>query len=65
MPVKSLKFRSSVKYIGTIMTDNKFNGFPIINGENQCIGIINRYSLLIILRNIDRIKGLKTIKEPQ
>jgi hypothetical protein len=64
MPIKSLKFRSSVRAISAIISENAFNGFPIINSDNQCIGIINRYSLLIILRNINRIKGLKSLKEP-
>jgi predicted transcriptional regulator len=62
LPVKTLKFRSSVRAINTMLTENKFNGFPIVNGENQCIGVINRYSLLVILRNIERIKGIEDKK---
>ena len=49
MPAKTLKFRSSVRVIYSMLIDNKFSGFPIVNAENQCIGIINRYSLLVIL----------------
>ena len=56
---KTLKFRASIRTINTVLTENKFGGFPIVNGENQCIGIINRYALLIILRNIERIKGIE------
>ena len=58
MPAKTLRFRSSIVSINKILTENKFSGFPIVNSENQCIGIINRYALLVILKNIERIKGV-------
>ena len=58
MPPKTLKFKSSVAAINKILTENKFCGFPIVNNDNQCIGILNRYALLVILQNIERIKGV-------
>ena len=58
MPAKTLRFRSSIVSINKILTENKFSGFPIVNSENQCIGIINRYALLVIIKNIERIKGV-------
>jgi chloride channel 7 len=34
MPPKTLKFRSSVNSIHKVLTENSFDGFPIINSEN-------------------------------
>ena len=58
MPVKTLKFRSSIKDLNNILCENKFNGFPIVNNDNQCIGLINRHALLVIIKNLEKIKSI-------
>ena len=49
----------------SLLIENKFDGFPILNPENQVIGLINRYSILIVLRHIEKIKSIRISNEPQ
>lgn len=62
-PVKALDYKSSVSDMHSFLIENKFDGFPILNPENQVIGLINRYSILIILRHIEKIKSFRIANE--
>lgn len=58
MPVVTLKYKSSARAIHSMLSDQKFDGFPIVNNTGSCIGLISRHSLMVILKNIDRVQGL-------
>ena len=62
MPIVTLKHKVSVKIIYNKLSDNKFDGFPIVNDQGQCIGIINRHSLLVLLDHLDKLCSWKNGK---
>jgi len=65
MPVVTLKYKSSVGAIHSMLGDHKFDGFPIVNNSGQCIGLIGRHSLMVILKHIDKIQSLTTEQRPK
>lgn len=64
MPVVSLNPKSSVSTIYRVLSENDFDGFPIINEQSQVIGLIGRHSLMVILSKIERMNG-KSVMEKQ
>jgi len=55
MPVVTLKYKSSARAIHSMLSDHKFDGFPVVNNSGSCIGLIGRHSLMVILKHIDRV----------
>ena len=54
-PVLSMRYKMTVQSIFNALTKYQFDGFPIINSQSQCIGLVNRHSLMVILANVDRM----------
>ena len=65
MPAVSLEYKSSVGAIHSMLGDHKFDGFPIVNNSGQCIGLIGRHSLMVILKHIDKIQSPTTEQRPK
>ena len=57
VPVQTFGIRATVREIQKRLTQNTFDGFPIVNSQNRCIGLINRHSLMVILSHINRVAG--------
>ena len=55
MPVTSFYYIDKIEKIIKCLKDNQFDGFPIRNSNKQCIGLISRHHLMVILDNIDVI----------
>ena len=55
MPVVTLKYKSSARAIHSMLSDHKFDGFPVVNNSGSCIGLIGRHSLMVVLKHIDRV----------
>mmetsp|Transcript_15680 Transcript_15680/g.24040 ORF Transcript_15680/g.24040 Transcript_15680/m.24040 type:complete len:346 (+) Transcript_15680:770-1807(+) len=56
-PVATFGFKSTIGNMGKILTENKYNGFPITNASNQCIGLINRHCLMVVLANAEKVQA--------
>jgi len=54
-PVVVLRPKPTIKAILKVLEEDKFDGFPITNTNHQVIGLIGRHSLMVILKNLDRI----------
>jgi len=55
MPVTSFYYIEKVETIIKSLENSKFDGFPIRNSNGQCIGLIARHHLMVILDNIEEI----------
>ena len=55
MPVTSFYYIDKIEKIINCLKDSQFDGFPIKNSNKQCIGLISRHHLMVILDNIDVI----------
>lgn len=62
MPPVTLQFKQSIKVIAGLLEQYEFDGFPIINGQRQCIGLITRFQLLTIIQKVDKIAITKQSK---
>ena len=62
MPPVTLQFKKSIKVIAGLLEQYEFDGFPIINGQRQCIGLITRFQLLTIIQKVDKIAITKQSK---
>lgn len=57
-PVVTLKFKSSARAIYQMLKENKFDGFPVVNNNGSCVGLISRHSLIVVLNNLDKIESM-------
>ena len=55
MPPVSFYYIEKIDVIFKALSDNKFDGFPIRNSNGQCIGLMSRHHLMVILDNIEII----------
>ena len=58
-PVHSLPKKCKIKEITVALQDTSYNGFPIVennqNGDSRLVGLISRHTLLVIMKNIDKV----------
>ena len=50
-PVVKFRQFEKVKDVYETLTSCKHNGFPVVNNEGECVGIISRNFLAIIIKN--------------
>lgn len=50
-PVVKFRQFEKVKDVYEVLINCKHNGFPIVNNEGECVGIISRNFLAIIIKN--------------
>ena len=54
-PAIRLSQKVRVKTILRQLEEQNFDGFPIVNTQMQCIGLINRHALVVLLGKVDRL----------
>lgn len=58
-PASCIRHKTKVKAIYNLLKSRSFGGFPVVNARKQCIGLIGRHSLQVILKNIERVPSLE------
>lgn len=64
MPAVSLPQKARLQTIYTVLSQNlSFNGFPVLNGKRQCIGLISRRALIVVMLGVEKDKSSLGLKK--
>ena len=56
--LKSLPLKATVSQISLLLKETQHNGFPILTQEGFLKGFITRHTLIVLMRELDRIPDL-------